>query len=1308
MSQIGEATQTLGKEEQPHRALNLDLADPRDRLFADYELLERIGGGGMGVVYRARQISLDREVALKIFAYDPFAIEDMLARFRSEARHAGRLQHPNIVPVFEIGTHENLHYFSMGLVRGPTLGRYLKQAPRTHQELARLMRTIAEAVEYAHQVGILHLDLKPGNVMIDERGAAQVADFGLAHRISEAAEGRVLAAGSPAYMAPEQATRAARLTVQTDIWGLGAILFEMLTGTPPYKGKDTPDTMRLRRAQPPDPPRLRDPSIPADLDAICRHCLAQDPAQRYASARELADDLQRFLDGRPVSVREPSSGERVHLWMRRDPRTAALTGVLAITLLGGLAISLGLWRQAEGLRVDAQSTLYEARRQSALEAQSRGDPLLALPPLIDNIDEAEQADSASEAAFDRLRLGALLARMPRQIASIPNLGEGRSVAFAEDGGLLLASLRNGELVAIEVASTRERWRIVPPFPPTAWGNSFAGRILATPDGRHALLHSSGSSGIARPDVSAMHRVRLSDGRLDPLPVAAEAHSYAADGRSALLKTAAGWQRWRLDPWTAEGQPFVHDSLYCQLSLRGMAACAEQGFKRVVLFDAKRGEAWQRVDFSGGAELSAWLPSPDGRWWAFGSSAGEVLLIDMESGVQQRLSDEGPINDLNFDGRWLAVSNNLGSVRVADYAAGRWLTRSQPSGGDRMNAVMLDGRGGWLIGNDGRIVVWPFQHPGAERPAPLAVIRHRGALIGMHAVALDAERGLLASFGSEGEIKLLRLPQQRASGVPWLAGGGERPAPAAEYIDGELRMADGRRYALPAPPYRVEQSRGGRVLLAAGDAVYLATDTLRRIELPHSVQTLRVHPSAEWAVLGWIEAEGPLNMGWRVLDLVSGEWRSPVLPSVGLVDDLRLGEAGFALWQGRHLRVYRDDGQPLGALSLPEADLRIADVALLGTDEVLVATVARSRLQPATLEQWRLGASAERLRRLDTPSAHDRVYALGDTWIGHGARVAVYQGSRREITEFGSDWSEAAALSAELGLAAFATRGQVQIFSTDDWRPLLAPLALPLAQQDGIAEMAFGAAELVVLSHYGLRHVIPLAPERRAIAELRAEATDVLPPREASPPAADRASRDPGLPSATFSSAPPAPTPPYNVAPRQRFQGSHKGLGITDSAGWPQGPLRLRGVDYQLGPAIQLAPPGTALGAAEFPSEAEWPLPAGSKLRLLLGNQLPRDPGFALEWLDAQGAVIQVETYKLPPSWDGAIHDDSRAHRPLAEVALIVRTAESRERGGGSEQLFIYQLSLDRPPQATHLRLRALGAAPLVLGLGVVKGAAIQG
>lgn len=1293
---LADSTQALDKPEQPFRALNLDLSDPRDRRFADYELLERIGGGGMGVVYRARQLSLDREVALKIYAYDPFALDDMLARFRSEARHAGRLQHPNIVPVYEIGTHENLHFFSMGLVRGPTLGDWLKGAKHPPRELAALMRTIAEAVEYAHQVGILHLDLKPGNVLIDERGAPQVGDFGLAHRIADAAEGRTLAAGTPAYMAPEQASRHARLSTRTDIWGLGAILFEMLTGEPPFSGRDSADTLQRLLHQPLEPPLARNPGVPPDLDAICRHCLARDPLDRYASARELADDLQRFVDGRPVSVRDAAWPERVGRWVRREPRAAALTGGLALALVGGLAASLALWQRAEGHRAIAQSTLFDARRQSALDAQTRGDALAAVPALVTNIAEAEATGSRADAAIDRLRLGVLLARLPRQVGSIDGGGEGRSVAFSADGQLLLASLRNGELAAFELDG-RERWRITPPFPPTAWGNSFAGRMQATPDGTHAILYPSGSSGIARPDVSTMYRVRLADGEIDRLPVVADAQSYDAPGRHVLLRTSAGWQRWQVDPWQATGPQFAHESRYCHLSTRGIAACAEQGFKRVVLIDTGDGRVLERFAFPAG-EISAWLPSDDGAWLAIGATSGEVMLVDLATMRHTTLNADDTVNDFAFAGPVLGVSGSRGSVRLLDLASGRWLTRALASGGDRLNALVLDPAHDWVIGNDGRVAVWSL---GAGEPmAPLALVRHRGALIGMHAVALHAPTGLIASFGSEGEIKLTRLPLYSAQAAPWLPGTGERPA-AAVQVDGRILVDGAQRHGLPEPPYRIERSASGTLVIAAGHALHLVRDgTLRSLELPGSAQTLRIHPDAEYALVSWVEAVGRLTLTWRVLDLANGSWHSPPIRRPGLVDGVRFGADRFALWQGREFAAYGLDGSALGSFSIDDGDLQILDVALAG-ERALVATAARSRLQPATIEQWQLGDPSVRLQRVSTPSAHDRIFDLGERWLGHGARVAIYTGGeRRELIEFGSDWSEAAAVSPDGRLAAFATRSAVHLFALDTLTPLVAPVTLTLHREDRIAEMAFEHDRLVVLSHFGVRQVVPLRADQRTLAALRSEALDALSPRDLDPQPVDRAARDPGPPEAPPVAADPVPlAAPFNVPYRQRFQGSHRGLGITDSAGWPRGKLRLRGIDVEFGAALQLAPAGTALGSAVFPDQAQLALPPGPQVHLFVGNQLGGDPAFALDFIDAAGDVVASQAASLPPSWDSAIHDAERAHLPLADVAWIARTSESRERGGGSPQLFVYHLAVDRPAQAVAVRLRALQGAPLVLGLG---------
>lgn len=1300
-----DATQALSKAEQPYRALNLDLADPEDRRFGDYELIEKIASGGMGVVYRAQQISLDREVAVKLFAADPSVADALLERFQNEARHAGRLQHPNIVPVYEIGRYQNLHYFSMGLVRGPSLGRWLKQHPDAPpRQLAQWMRTIAEAVEYAHQVGILHLDLKPSNVLIDERGAPQVADFGLAHRIVDAAEGRVMVAGTPAYMAPEQAGAAERrLDPRTDVWGLGAILHEMLTGAAPFPGCLDEDSLRRRLTETMPGPQSRNPAVPADLDAICRHCLAVDPGQRYASARELADDLQRYLDGRPVSVREADGLERVGRWARREPRAAALAAGLALVLVLGLAVTLLLWQRAETSRELAERTLLEARRQSALAAQLAGDPVAALPPLVRNIADAEASGKAAEARIDRLRVALLLGQLPRQIGRIEGGGEGRSLSFAEDGRLLLASLRSGELAAFELPEGRERWRVLPPFPPTAWGNSFAGRMQPTPDGRHAVLHPSGSSGVARPDVSAMQRIRLSDGAVLPLPIPAEAHSYAPDGRLALLQSGGRWQLWSTDPWRRVGRDFPADGRYCLLSVDAVAACAVQGFKQIDVLDGRDGRRLQRIPIDGDGELGAWQFSPEGRWLALGSTTGDVLLYRAADGRTHRLIMDGSIVDFHGSAGRFVVADAHGSVRVLDPDSGRWQGRALRTPANRMNTVMADLERGWVVGNDGRVAIWQLSDDAsAERTTPVAVLRHRGALIGMHSVVLDAPRGLLASFGSEGEIKLLRLPappRQRRTGL--LAGNAEQAVP--DLSEPELQL-DGE------PVYLAARSAGGRVVRVGGRQLAIGTgSSTRRLLLPQSPHALVVHPDRELALLGWIAPDGPLTLQGRVVDLLGGEWAGPLIDIPGLLDGVRLAGDRLAVWQGPTLVLHElSSGAELARLTLEQPTLRIAD-ALLGTgDQVLLGTAARSRLSPATLERWRVVDGRFRLeQRIDTPTAHDRIFDLGRAWLGHGVRVASYRPERFGMAEFSSDWTEAATVAGPLG--AFATRHAVHLYDLGAQTPIVAALPMPLARDDVIAGVSPVADGLQLLSHYGAVLTLPLTPTGATLTALQGEVDDLLPSAEPAVPISDamRRARDPGEPPATVSRpASPAAMADWhaiaNVAIGIRFQGSPNGLGITDSASWPTGRLRLRGVDYAIGPALQLAPAGTALGAAVFPSEAELPWPGGaSNADLLLGNQLPgSDRALAVEFLAADGRVLASETLALPASWDNGIHDADRHHQPLAPVALILRTAETRIRGGGSRQLFVYHQRLTRPVDATdavHLRLRALQGAPLLLG-----------
>src|SRR5213594_4071776 len=274
------------------------------RRFGDYELLEEIAQGGMGIVYKARQMSLNRMVAVKMILAGQFATAQIAQRFRGEAAAAGTLQHPNIVAIHEIGMHEGQHFFSMDYVEGQNLAQLVGIRPLPPHKAARYVKVIAEAIHYAHQQGILHRDLKPSNVLIDAAtDQPRVTDFGLAKRIdgesSLTVTGQVL--GSPNFMPPEQAGgNRGKVGRHSDVYGLGAIFFYTLTARAPFQGATLETTIHEVLNTEPLSPRLLNPSVPRDLETICLKCLEKEPARRYGSVQELADELGRFNRGQPI------------------------------------------------------------------------------------------------------------------------------------------------------------------------------------------------------------------------------------------------------------------------------------------------------------------------------------------------------------------------------------------------------------------------------------------------------------------------------------------------------------------------------------------------------------------------------------------------------------------------------------------------------------------------------------------------------------------------------------------------------------------------------------------------------------------------------------------------------------------------------------------------------------------------------------------------------------------------------------------------------------------------------------------------
>jgi len=299
--------------------------------FGDYELLGEIARGGMGVVYKARQVSLKRNVALKMILAGQLASADEVQRFHREAEAAANLDQPNIVPIYEIGAHEGQHYFSMKLIDGMSLAQRIASFVRDPKSAATLLAKVARAVHYAHQHGIHHRDLKPGNIVLDAHDEPYVTDFGLARHVdgrgAQTRTGMIL--GTPSYMAPEQARSEKSLTAAADVYGLGAILYELLTGRPPFRAETELDTILQVLDRDPPRPRTLNPRIDVDLETICLKCLEKEPRNRYRSALALAEDLERWRDGRTIQARPSGPAKRVFKWAKRKPALAILLVVLA-------------------------------------------------------------------------------------------------------------------------------------------------------------------------------------------------------------------------------------------------------------------------------------------------------------------------------------------------------------------------------------------------------------------------------------------------------------------------------------------------------------------------------------------------------------------------------------------------------------------------------------------------------------------------------------------------------------------------------------------------------------------------------------------------------------------------------------------------------------------------------------------------------------------------------------------------------------------------------------------------------------------
>jgi serine/threonine protein kinase/WD40 repeat protein len=725
-----------------------------------YELIEVLGSGGMGVVIKARQLSLGRLVALKMLPYTAPVTPEQFARFRAEAQALASLQHPNIVQVYEVGELEGRPYLVMEYVPGPNLARELAGSPQPAREAAELVLVLAAAIQAVHDRGIIHRDLKPANVLLvsdesaarnaddaDERSSTthhspltthqiKITDFGLAKRFgpdsSQTTSGAIL--GTPSYMAPEQAR--GRLDAPgpaIDIYALGAILYELLTGRPPFRGTSPEETITQLLNEDPVPPVRMRPSLPRDLVTICLKCLEKEPQRRYASAAMLAEDLRHFLAGEPIRARAVGMPERFWRWCRRRPLVATLaatSSLLAIALLVTILVyqSLLLRQTEHKLQGVQQQALQsgqladEERRQlssldRALGAREleQGDALAALLWLTEAL-RLDSGDPERERE-DRVRIAQALQQCPRLAQLLTGNQPVAGVQLSPSGCWLVMLGKDGSLEILEVLTGRVR-----PLRGALGAGGKPAAIALSRDGcLLAVVESDGATRVWNVDKGAPHTPAF---RHEAAVLRA---TFGGDNLSLTAQLANGkMQTWDL----RTGQP----DLAAQAERRAARASAvtdngrwffalsEDGLGRVgQLPHGNTVAGLTHVDHA----VTVAALRDDGRRLALVDSDKVLWTWDPQSGKETllvpSLRSEGIVTEMKWsaDGQRLLTVSSLNRARVWDAGTGVPLTPPLVHVGPLLSAGFAGSDQVLTVGRDGSVRIWELRQNSKEpgEPAP---------------------------------------------------------------------------------------------------------------------------------------------------------------------------------------------------------------------------------------------------------------------------------------------------------------------------------------------------------------------------------------------------------------------------------------------------------------------------------------------------------------------------------------------------------------------------------------------------------------